>query len=128
MPLNDDLADLFARLAAILEIRGEPVFKAISFSRVSRLMKDASFDIKKAVQEGTLGDIQGIGPSSKKIIEDFVRTGKSPDYDEVAASVPAGLLPMLAIPGMGPKTIGLLWKDRKITSIEELTTAIADGK
>src|SRR5271170_6479301 len=112
MPLNDDLSELFRKFAAILEIRGEPVFKAISFSRVSRLIKDATFDVKKAVEDGTIGDVEGIGPSSKKIIEEFVRTGKSSDYDEVAASVPAGLLAMLDIPGMGPKTIALLWKER----------------
>ncbi|HTW95271.1 MAG TPA: DNA polymerase/3'-5' exonuclease PolX [Tepidisphaeraceae bacterium] len=128
MPLNDELSELFRKFAAILELRGEPVFKAISFSRVSRLMKDATFDVKKAVEDGALGDIDGIGPSSKRIIEEFVRTGKSSDFDELSASVPPGLLPLLDIPGAGPKTIALFWKERNITNIEELTKAIEEGK
>src|SRR5690349_18065982 len=128
MSLNSDLADLFARFAAIMEIRGESVFKAIAFSKVSRILKDMSVDIRKACEEGTLDEIEGIGASSCKIIQDFVKTGKSKDYEEVAATVPAGLIPMLSIPGLGPKTISMLWKQRNITSIDELKAAIDAGK
>lgn len=128
MSLNHDLADLFKTFAAVMEIRGEAVFKAIAFSKVARILNDMTFDVRQAVESGTLGDIEGIGKSSKAIIEEYVRTGRSHDFDEVAASVPAGLIPMLQVPGLGPKTIALLWKERGITSIDELAKAIADGK
>jgi DNA polymerase (family 10) len=126
MSLNSELSDLFRTFAQIMEIRGESVFKSIAFSKVSRLLKDMTIDIKKACEEGTLDQIEGIGNSSRKIIEDYVKTGKSPDFDDVSKSVPAGLLPMLEIPSLGPKTIALLWKQKKITSIDELKKAIAD--
>src|SRR5262245_36496327 len=110
MSLNDELSDLFARFAALFELRGESVFKAIAFSKVSRILGDMNFDIRKACEEGTLEDIEGIGASSRKIIEDYIKSGKSSEYEEVAQSVPPGLIPMLKIPGLGPKTIALLWK------------------
>ncbi|MGH7177706.1 MAG: DNA polymerase/3'-5' exonuclease PolX [Tepidisphaeraceae bacterium] len=128
MSLNHELSELFRSLAAIMEIKGESVFKAIAFSKVSRVLNDMTFDIKAAVENGTLDEIEGIGASSRKIIEEYVKTGRSGDYDDVAASVPPGLLPMLGIPSLGPKTIALLWKERKITSIEELVKAIDAGK
>ncbi len=128
MSLNSDLSDLFRTFAQIMEIRGESVFKSIAFSKVSRLLKDMTIDIRKAVEDGTLKDVDGIGASSQKIIEEFVRTGKSKDYDEVAATVPAGLIPMLDVPSLGPKTIGLLWKEREITTLAELKAAIEQGK
>jgi DNA polymerase (family 10) len=128
MSLNHDLADIFRTMAAIFEIKGESVFKAIAFSKVSRLLNDMTFDIKKAYDNGTLAKIEGIGGSSRKIIEDYIRTGRSPDFEEVSTSVPAGLLPMLEIPGLGPKTIALLWKERGITNQEELVKAIDEGK
>ena len=65
--------------------------------------------------------------SCQKVIEDYIKTGRSPDYDELAASVPAGLLPMLQIPGLGPKTIALFWKEKKITSLDELQKALEAG-
>src|SRR5271155_3035513 len=114
MSLNTDLAELFRTFAAIMEIKGESVFKAIAFSKVSRLLDNLTVDIKQLCEQGKIGEIEGIGPSSQRIIEQFVCEGRSKDFDEVAATVPPGLLPMLAIAGLGPKTIALLWKERKI--------------
>jgi DNA polymerase (family 10) len=128
MSLNHELSAIFRSMAAIMEIRGESVFKAIAFSKVSRLLGEMTLDIRKACEDKTLNEIEGIGPSSSKIIEEYVRTGRSSDYEELAASVPAGLLPMLEIPGLGPKTIALLWKERNITTVEELVKAIDEGK
>lgn len=128
MSLNHDLSDLFKAMAAIMDIKGESVFKSIAFSKVSRLLKDMTFDIRKAYDDGTLGEIEGIGASSRKVIEDYIKTGRSSDYEELAASVPPGLIPMLEIPGLGPKTIALFWKERNITTLEELVKAINEGK
>jgi DNA polymerase (family 10) len=128
MSLNQQLAELFKSMAAILEIRGEPVFKAIAFSKVGRLLDDSTIDLRKAVADGTLDEIAGIGKSSRKIIEDVVRTGRSEDFESLRATVPEGLVGMLALPGLGPRTIALLWKERGITSIDDLSRAIEAGK
>src|ERR1019366_4558175 len=128
MSLNHELSAIFRSMAAIMEIRGESVFKAIAFSKVSRLLGEMTLDIRKTCEDKTLNEIEGIGPSSSKIIQEYVQTGRSSDYEELAASVPAGLLPMLEIPGLGPKTIALLWKERNITTVEELVKAIDEGK
>src|SRR5580765_5648837 len=101
MALNHDLSDLFKTMAAIMEIKGESVFKAIAFSKVSRILGDMTFDIKEACEKGTIDKIEGIGASSQRIIQEYCKTGKSADFDEVFASVPPGLIPMLGIPGLG---------------------------
>jgi DNA polymerase (family 10) len=124
MSLNTELSRLFQTFAALMEIKGESAFKAIAFSKVSRILKDATMDLRQAVAQGKLKEIEGIGPSSQRIIEEYVKTGRSSDFDEVATSVPPGLLPMLEIPGLGPKTIALLWKERKITTLDELKLAL----
>src|SRR4051794_37098978 len=105
MSLNHELSDIFRTIAPVFEIRGEPVFKSIAFSKVSRLLKDMSVDIKKLHEQGKLDQVEGVGASSRKIIADYLSTGRSPDYEEVVASIPAGLIPLLDIPSLGPKTI-----------------------
>src|SRR4051812_32220568 len=127
MSLNHELADLFKIAAAVMEIKGEAVFKAIAFSKVGRLLGDMTVDIKKAVEDGSIANIEGIGKSSRKIIEDYVRTGKSDDLDDLRGSIPAGLISLMNIPSLGPKTISLFWKQRNITSMEELKAAIDNG-
>jgi DNA polymerase (family 10) len=128
MSLNTELSELFRMFAALMDLKGESTFKAIAFSKVSRLLKDMTIDLEECCREGTLKDIEGIGASSQRIIEEYIKTGKSKDFEEVAASVPAGLIPMLDIPGLGPKTIALLWKERNITSEEQLVKAIEENK
>src|SRR5690349_15226557 len=127
MSLNQELSDVFRTLAAVMEIKGERPFKAIAFSKVSRILKDATFDVRKLCAEGTLTKVEGLGASSCKIISEYVQTGRSTDFEEVTASVPSGLLPMLEIPGLGPKTISLLWKQRGVVNLEGLVKAIDEG-
>ncbi len=127
MSLNDEISAMFMRFSQILEIKGVNRFKVIAYQKVARLLDGATFDLRKAYEEGTLADIEGIGDSSRKIIEEYIRTGSSTDYEEVAASVPPGLLPLLGIPGLGPKTIALFWNERGVTSLEALVKAIDDG-
>jgi DNA polymerase (family 10) len=127
MSLNNDLSNLFSTMAALMEIKGESTFKAIAFGKVSRLLNDMAFDIRKCYEEGGLCDLEGIGASSQRIIEEYIKTGRSTDYEELAASVPAGLIPLLAIPSMGPKTIGLLWRERNVTTMEDLVKLLDSG-
>lgn len=128
MSIQQTLVSLFKTAAAVMEIKGEPVFKAIAFSKVARLLDDPSIDIVAAVNDGSIAKLPGIGKSSRQIIEDIVKTGESSDINELIASIPGGLIPMLQIPSLGPKTIAALWRERNITSIEQLADAIEKGE
>jgi DNA polymerase (family 10) len=128
MTLAQEIAERFRTMAAILEIRGEPVFKSIAFTRVARLLDDASIDLADLVSRDALDSLEGVGKSSRSIIVDLVRNGRSDDYDSLASSIPPGLIDMLNLPGVGPKTIALFWRERGIESIQQLESALSEGK
>jgi DNA polymerase (family X) len=128
MSLNDELANLFQSFADLLQIKGEPVFKSIAFQKVARLLKETPVDIAQAAADGSLAEMAGIGSSSRRIIEQYIATGHSEDFDQAAAGVPKGLLEMLELGGMGPKTVALLWKERGVESVENLVQAIDAGR
>src|SRR5437868_13960225 len=127
MSLNQELSDLFRTFAAVMDLKGESTFKAIAFSKVSRLLKEMPVDVRQVCEEGKLRDLEGFGESSCKIIREYVQTGRSTDFEEALGSVPPGLVPLLDIPGLGPKTVALLWKQRGVTNLEELVKAIDSG-
>ncbi|HEX2973837.1 MAG TPA: DNA polymerase/3'-5' exonuclease PolX [Tepidisphaeraceae bacterium] len=127
MSLNYELSNLFAAMADIMDIKGENAFKVLAFRKVSRIIKDLAIDIHSAVTENTIGDIEGIGEHSRRIIVEYVTTGRSTDYDQLAQSVPTGLLPLLHVEGLGPKTISLFWKERSITNADQLKAALENG-
>jgi hypothetical protein len=110
-----------------MEVKGASVFKVIAFQKVGRILSDMAEDVRAAYDRDELKGVEGIGESSRRIIAEYLRTGRSTEYDEAAASVPAGLLGMLDIPGLGPKTVSMFWKEKGITSLEELVKAIDDG-
>jgi DNA polymerase (family 10) len=127
MSLNHELSQLFSTMAALMEIKGESVFKAIAFSKVSRLLNDMTFDIRKCYEEGKLCDLEGVGAASQRVIEEYIKTGRSTDYDELSESVPAGLIELMGIPSLGPKTIGMLWRERGVTSMADLVKTVESG-
>src|SRR6266550_1295247 len=128
MSLNDELAGLFDNLAKMMELKGENVFKVIAFQKVSRIIRDSNFDLRECMENNTLCDIQGIGKGSQQIIEEYIQSGKSSVFEEIAATVPAGLVPLMQIEGLGPKTIHQIWQEANVTSIDELEKAVDSGR
>jgi DNA polymerase (family 10) len=128
MSLNQELSNLFHSFAALMELKGENTFKVIAFQKVGRILKEMNFDIRECIEKGTLCEIEGIGKSSQQIIEEYVQMGKSSAFEDLASSVPKGLVDLMAIEGLGAKTIHLLWKTRNITGLEDLEKALAGGK
>ena len=127
---NKKLSDLFDTAAKILELKGDNKFKAIAFQKVATVLDSMSEDIAAIhAADGKKGveSIKGIGASSAAIISEWLETGRSTDYEELATSVPPGVVDMLGIGGMGPKTIQLVWRERDITSIDQLAKATQDG-
>src|SRR3954453_13867092 len=128
MWLNHERSDLFHNLSALMELKGENVFKVIAFAKVGRILRDLNIDMKRVIEEGKLCEVEGIGKASQQIIEEYVKTGKSSVYEEVSQTVPAGLVPLMRVEGPGPKTIHMLWQEKKITSLEELERSIESGE
>ena len=121
---------MFATMAKVLDLKGDGGFRAVSFQKVSRLLEEMPRDVRAIHDEGGTKAVEaekGIGKSSAKIIVDYLAEGRSVDYDELLASIPEGLLAMLDIGGMGPKTVQAVWQEKGITTIDELSAAIAEG-
>jgi hypothetical protein len=104
-------------LADLLQIKGEPVFKAIAFQKVSRCWDTRGYPQGGA--DGTLAEMEGIGPSSRRIIEQYAATGHSDDFDQVSAACRPDC-PHAGNPRPGGQDRRQIWKERDIKSLEEL--------
>ncbi|MBC8310187.1 MAG: DNA polymerase/3'-5' exonuclease PolX [Planctomycetes bacterium] len=125
MSTNTDLAKMFHTMATILEIKGENAFKISANTKVARALEDMVEDV------GELDDItsiSGIGKSSAKKIQQYTKTGKMYDYDELVKSIPSGLLDIMNVQGIGAKTVRRLWKEIDVVDIQTLKEAITDGR
>ncbi len=123
-----DIIDLLERIGTMMEIKGENPFKIRAYLSGARTLQTMEDDLGEVIAEGRLGDIPGIGKALTEKIENLHNTGKLEFYDKLVASVPAGLMDLLDIPGLGGKKIKVLHDKLAIDSIDSLRLACEAGK
>ncbi|MCA9282033.1 MAG: DNA polymerase/3'-5' exonuclease PolX [Phycisphaeraceae bacterium] len=128
MSSNADIAAIFEQMAALLELTGADKFRVNAHARAARAIEacaeplvDLADDLK------ALEAIEGIGAKSAKKIAEYAETGEIKEHRELLAKVPSGLLDVLAVPGLGPKTVKLLWEEKGVEGIDDLKRIIEDG-
>jgi len=124
---NKELADLFEKMADILEFKGENPFKIRAYRKASRILGDLTQDIGEITESGKLKDVPGIGEGMAQKIVEYLKTGKIAKYEEIRKGVPDELIGIMDIPGMGPKTLSLIHREKGIGNLSQLEKAVEDG-
>jgi len=126
---NTQLAQIFNRIADILTILDESAFKINANARVARTLESMTQDVSTIGPNATeLAKIQGIGKASAEKIAEFLETGKIDQLHQLTNAIPKGLLDLLPISGLGPKTISLFWKQANVTDLTSLKAKIQTGE
>jgi len=124
---SKELAGLFEKMADILEFKGENPFKISAYRKASRIIGDLTQDIEEITEQGELKNIPGIGEGMAQKIEEYLKTGKVSKFEEVKKGVSDELIAIMDIPGMGPKTLSMLHKEKGISNFSQLEKALNDG-
>ena len=124
---NKELPDLFEKMADILEFKGENPFKISAYRKASRIIGDLTEDIEMIAEQGELRSIPGIGEGMAQKILEYLKTGKISKFEEVRKGVSDELIAIMDIPGMGPKTLSMLHKEKGISNLSQLEKALEDG-
>jgi DNA polymerase (family 10) len=126
---NATLARLLIETGDLLEISGGDPFRIRSYRRAAEAAEQSTIDLAAVAADlARLLEVPGIGKSMAANIQAAVATGSIPLRDELLARYSAGILDLLKLPGMGPKTVALLWDATKISSIDQLAEAIDAGR
>lgn len=128
MSFNRDAARLLDEIAEMMELLGENPFRVNAHARAARTIEGLAEDLRPVTEDrSALTDIEGIGPKIADKLIELAETGSISEHEELAAKVPEGLLGLLAIPGLGPKTVRMLWQERGVTDVDGLKAIIEDG-
>ncbi|MCA9291155.1 MAG: DNA polymerase/3'-5' exonuclease PolX [Phycisphaerales bacterium] len=128
MSTNTELATIFQEMADILALQGANSFRVSAHARVARELADLSTDVRTLVERGEdLTTYEGIGDKSAKKISEYLETGHITEHETLKAAVPAGLLAILAVPGLGPKTVRLMWEQAGVTDVASLRAQMDAG-
>ncbi|MCX5692393.1 MAG: DNA polymerase/3'-5' exonuclease PolX [Candidatus Omnitrophica bacterium] len=125
---NKLIAEIFRDIAEILEIKGENPFRIRAYERASRNIESLPDDVEALIKENRLKDVDGIGKDLEEKIKEIASTGKLKYLEELKRDVPEGLIEMLNVPGIGPKTAKLLYEKLDIQDVVMLERMAAAGK
>lgn len=125
---NHEIARRFGRIGDILEIQGENPFKVKAYRRAAEAIDDLVEPLADIEARGALADISGFGEAIIAKTRDFLTTGTTVLYERIKDAVPAGVIAMAAVPGVGPKTAKALHDALGVSSVAELEAACRDGR
>jgi DNA polymerase (family X) len=126
---NRSMAQLLGETADLLEIDAGDSFRIRSYRRAAEAVESSTVQLSTiAGDPKKLQEIPGIGKGMAVNIQEMERTGSLPLRDELLKKYKPTMLELLRLPGMGPKTVALLWDACQVCSVEELEAAIAAGR
>lgn len=123
---NVAIARVLAEIGDLLEIKGENPFKVRAYRNASQVIRDNAERVA-ALSPADVRALPGIGKDIAARIGELVETGGCTSHRELAADFPAGLLDVLRLQGVGPKTTALLYRELQVGSVAELRQALDAG-
>lgn len=120
-----DVIQLLEKIATYMELKGENTFKVSAYRKAAQSLE---IDERPLEEIEDVTELKGIGKGVGEVIDEYRQTGESTTLADLEQEVPAGLVPLLKIQGLGSKKIAKLYKELNITDKEALQNACEQGK
>jgi len=126
MSKNREIAEIFENMADMLSIADENPFKIRAYRKAAVNILELSEDIEDAAARNELTEIPGVGKELADKIKEYVETGRMKEYEKLQEKIPLETTELLRIPGLGPKTLSLLFSELGVRNSADLEKAL-DG-
>ena len=125
---NGDIAEAFEELASLYELDGAVVYRVVAYRNAAKAIREAGVSVEELARQGRVEELAGVGRTIAEKIDALVETGSIPSADKLKARIPAGLVEITRIPGLGPKRARLLYDELGVASLDDLRQAAAQGR
>ena len=123
-----DVSRILEEIGILLELKGDNPFKFRAYHNASVSVEALEEDLEKAIEDGTLAQQKGIGKALYEKIVELNKTGRLKYYEDLKKEIPAGLLEIIRIPGVGPKKAKALYDELGISTVGELEYACMENR
>ena len=124
---NRAVARTLSEIADLLELRGDNPFKIRAYRNAAEIVSHAAEQVA-GLDDAALRAWNGIGKDLAGRIREIAHTGDCAIRRELLTEFPATLLEVLRLQGVGPKTVAILYRELRITSLDDLTAAAKAGR
>jgi DNA polymerase (family 10) len=123
LPTNTELAERFDLLADMLELDGADAFRLAAYRRAAARIRESAVPVAQLAVDGKATRLSGIGGTIEGKIVEVVETGDMAALAKLRAKLPPGLVEVMHVPGLGPKTARKLWSELGVESLDDLRAA-----
>lgn len=127
---NAHIARLFYEMADLLDVLGVD-WKPLAFRKAARnieMLQDDLADVFKRGGLPALMEIPGVGDAiAKKILECLLK-GTFDELEKTKKKLPGGIIDLMSIRGVGPKSVRVLYRELGVRSVTQLEKAARAGK
>ncbi len=124
MSKNREIGEIFDKIADTLDLLQDNVFRIRAYRNAGRNIRELRENIEDVAERDELTNIPGVGSDLAEKIKEYISTGTIRNYEELKKKVPEGLVELLAIQGLGPKTLARLNKELCVKNLEDLERVI----
>lgn len=130
MPVsNNEVAQIFNKVAALLEIEGENPFKIRAYRNAAITIENLPHNASMMVEKNEdLTELPGIGRDLADKIKNIVKTGELELLTELENKFPPGLSKLMDVPGLGPKKVKKLYDALNVQNLDDLARAADEKK
>ncbi|MFC7249920.1 DNA polymerase/3'-5' exonuclease PolX [Halomicroarcula sp. GCM10025324] len=129
MSRNDEVATELEAFADLLDAQGVE-YKPRTYRRAAENVRDHPAAVEDLAREGAdaVGEIEGVGDAISAKIVEYVETGAIGELEDLREELPVDMTGLTAVEGVGPKTVGKLYEELGITTLDELEAAAEAGE
>ncbi|RAW44527.1 DNA polymerase/3'-5' exonuclease PolX [Halorubrum sp. 48-1-W] len=129
MSRNDEIASLLEEFADRLEATGVE-YKPAAYRRAADNVREHPTPIEDLTADGeaAVAEIDRVGDAIAAKVVEYFETGEIEELEELRSELPVDMAALTAIEGVGPKTVGTLYEELGITTLDEMESAAEAGE
>lgn len=124
---NLAIARRLSETADLMELGQENPFKVRAYRNAAQLVAGLPTAVSAMTPEARRA-LPGVGKDLSARLDEMLATGTMRVLEELRAKNPVSLLDLKRLPGIGPRTMIMLWQDLGIASPSDLEAAIRSGR
>lgn len=129
MTSNDEIATLLEEFADLLAAKGVE-YKPRAYERAAESIREHTVDIETLAADGeeAVAEIEDVGDAISSKVVEYVETGEIAELDELRAELPVEMTALTRVEGVGPKTVGTLYEELGVETLDDLEAAASAGE
>ena len=104
----------------LYQLDGADRYRVLAYVNSARTIRNEGGSVEEMARNGTVTELPGVGKTLEEKIIALVETGEIPAAVKLKEKLPAGLIDMNRIPGLGPKTVRRLYDELDVNTLEDL--------